>query len=165
MRGEDLPEVAAFLGLFTAAMLVAVAFLHYPVCSVLLLGSAGAAWLGHRHGLGLAELIRMFVAGALQALPVVIIISLIGMLIGVWKAGGVIPAFMNLSFDLLHPQGFLVTVFLLSAAVAMLLGTATGTFSTIGLVLAGVGAVTNVPYPVVVGAIVSRRLLLAAAVG
>jgi NhaC family Na+:H+ antiporter len=155
MRGEDLPEVAAFLTLFTLAMLVAVAFLHYPVYSVLLLGGAGAAWLGWRHGFTPSGLARMFVSGALQALPVVIIISLIGMLIGVWKAGRVIPAFMNLSFDLLRPQGFLVTVFLVSTAVALLLGTATGTFSTIGLVLAGVGAVTNVPYPVVVGAIVS----------
>lgn len=155
MREKDLPEIAGFLVLFTVAMLVTVAIWHRPAYAVLLAGSCGVVCLGLRHGFTLPELGRMFVFGALQAVPVVIIVSLIGMLTGVWKVGGVIPALMNWSFDLIRPQGFLLTVFLLTAMVAMLLGTATGTFSTIGIVLAGVGAVMDIPYPIVVGAIVS----------
>lgn len=155
MKAEDLPEVIAFLIFFAVSMLVTVTVWHRPAYIVLLVGSCGVVLLGLRHGFTGPELGRMFVAGALQAVPVVIIVSLIGMLTGVWKAGGVIPALMNWSFDFIRPQGFLLTIFLLTTMVAMLLGTATGTFSTIGIVLAGVGAVMDIPYPIVVGAIVS----------
>jgi NhaC family Na+:H+ antiporter len=155
LQSKNLLEVAVFLILFTIGMLATVAIWHRPAYIVLLSGSVGVVCLGLRYGLSLRELGEMFVSGVLQAVPVVIIVSLIGMLTGVWKIGGVIPALMNLSFDLIRPQGFLLTAFLLTAMAAMLFGTATGTFSTIGIVLAGVGAVLAIPYPIVVGAIVS----------
>lgn len=155
MKAKDLPEVVAFLIVFAVGMVVTVVVWHRPAYIVMLAGSCGVVLLGLRHGFTGPELGQMFVSGALQAVPVVIIVSLIGMLTGVWKASGVIPALMNLSFDFIRPQGFLLTIFVLTAMVAMLLGTATGTFSTIGIVLAGVGAVMDIPYPIVAGAIVS----------
>ena len=75
--------------------------------------------------------------GLYRSRHVVLILALISILIGLWKQNGTLATLIYYGFAFIRPEVFLVMVFVLSSLVSMLLGTAVGTASTIGIVLMG----------------------------
>lgn len=106
-------------------------FIAYPLAVSLLL----FVFVLNRRGFAVSDLLKMAIAGAHQALPVVKVLLLIGMLTAVWMAAGTVPALVYYGTQLISAQFFVLWSFGLTAAVSVLIGTSFGSAGTIGVAL------------------------------
>lgn len=83
------------------------------------------------------------------------ILALVGVVIPVWTASGTIPYMIDLGLRIVDPSFFLTFSFVLSVCISMLLGTSTGTLSSVGIPLIGLAVLLQIPLPMVAGALVS----------
>lgn len=93
--------------------------------------------------------------GIYNALQAVIILIVVGILVGVWIASGVVPAMIYYGLKLLSPGIFLVAALLICSITSLATGTAWGTLSTMGLALMGIAIGLDIPAPMAAGAIIS----------
>lgn len=93
--------------------------------------------------------------GVASALQSVIILIIVGILIGVWIASGVVPSMIYYGLKILSPSIFLVTTLLICSITSFTTGTAWGTISTLGLAFMAIAYGLNIPAPVAAGAIIS----------
>ena len=113
------------------------------------------AYVFYRKGYQPKELLNLSWAGAKSSIVVMQIFLLIGWLIAMWQAAGIIPMIIATGIDLIDPSLFIACAFLLTAIVSMILGTAFGTVGTIGIVLITMARAGNIPEDIVAGAIIA----------
>ena len=113
------------------------------------------AYVFYRKGYQPKELLNLSWTGAKTSIVVMQIFLLIGWLIAMWQAAGIIPMIIATGIDLIDPSIFIACAFLLTALVSMLLGTALGTVGTIGIVLITMAKAGNIPENIVAGAIIA----------
>lgn len=125
---------------------------HIP----LVLGALIAAILATtRLGYTWAEIeegILSSIAGTMQA---ILILAIIGMIIGTWILGGIVPILIYYGLQILNPAIFLVASCLLCCIIALATGSSWTTAGTVGIALMGVAAGLGVPAPMAAGAIIS----------
>lgn len=92
------------------------------------------------------------ISGTMQA---IIILAIIGMIIGTWILGGIVPTLIYYGLQILSPALFLVASCILCAIVSLSTGSSWTTAGTVGIALMGVGAGLGVPAPMAAGAIIS----------
>jgi len=92
------------------------------------------------------------IAGTMQA---ILILAIIGMIIGTWILGGIVPTLIFYGLKILSPSIFLVATCLLCAVVALATGSSWTTAGTVGIALMGVAAGIGIPAPMAAGAIIS----------
>lgn len=126
-------------------------FIVYPLLAAL--GLLMTALL--KRGFTFTALVKMAFAGAKQALPVVYILLLIGVLTAVWMAAGTVPALVYYGTHLISPRFFILWAFLLSSAISGLIGTSFGTVGTIGIALIVIARSSDIAVNPVAGAIVA----------
>lgn len=68
-----------------------------------------------------------------KSLIVLEVFILIGALISAWMAAGTVPAIVYYGINLIDPNLFILSAFILSAVVSILIGTSFGTVGTIGI--------------------------------
>ena len=124
---------------------------HIPM----LFGVCVASLVALRCGHGWQSIQDGMVAGITNALPSIIILMIIGVLIGVWILGGVVPTLIYYGLQILTPTYFLVAATVICAIASLATGTSWGTTGTIGVALMGVGAGLGLPLPLVAGAVLS----------
>ncbi|MFC6206591.1 Na+/H+ antiporter NhaC [Levilactobacillus tongjiangensis] len=90
-------------------------------------------------------------------IPIFIFI-LIGALISVWIAAGIIPSMMVFGFHLISAQWFVPSVFLVCAIIGTSIGSAFTIISTIGIALFGMGTTMGFNPALVAGAIISGAI-------
>ncbi|QZY54763.1 Na+/H+ antiporter NhaC family protein [Crassaminicella profunda] len=129
--------------------------LGYSALYGILFGILAIYMIAFFHGYPHKELFSMMFTGIKSAWVVLLIMSIVGMLIGVWMISGTIPTMMYMGFKYLSNLNFVLTAFLISSIISMVLGTSLGTISTVGLSLIGIGKGLHIPLPLLVGAIVS----------
>ena len=101
-----------------------------------LLGGLIVFWLyGRRKGFSRRELAVMAWQKLKKALIVVVVVFLIGIITGLWRASGTIAYCIVAGMQLVTPNLFLLIAFLLSAALSYVLGTSFGVSSTMGVIL------------------------------
>ncbi|MDD4377862.1 MAG: Na+/H+ antiporter NhaC, partial [Eubacteriales bacterium] len=93
--------------------------------------------------------------GIYNALQAVIILAVVGVLVGIWILGGVVPAMIYYGLKLLSPSIFLVAALLICSITSLATGTAWGTMGTMGLALMGIATGLGIPAPMAAGAIIS----------
>ena len=113
------------------------------------------AYVFYRKGYQPKELLTLSWTGAKTSIVVMQIFLLIGWLIAMWQAAGIIPMIIATGIDLINPSLFIACAFLLTAIVSMVLGTAFGTVGTIGIVLITMARAGNIPENIVAGAIIA----------
>jgi len=97
---------------------------------------------------------------ALNDLKIVfIIILLMGASIAMWLSSGTVAFLMVQGMVLAKGDFFLPVIYLLSAICSLLIGTALGTFSTVGLAFLGMGRAMGVPDPLLIGTLISGVFL------
>ena len=138
----------------TVVMFLCLAVWHLEPQIPLLLGcliAAAAALIGgcapREIGAGVVQSVR-------QALEAICILLLIGALIGVWIAAGVVPAMICWGLRLISPRLFLASAMLVCAILSMVLGS-WGTAGTVGLAFMGIARAFGVPLPLAAGAVIS----------
>lgn len=104
-------------------------------------------------------LARSALSETLQYKDLYITISLIGATVAVWLSSGTIPTMIYYGFNYIEGVNFLLFTFLCTGLCSFFMGTAVGTFSTIGLILYSIGTAIDIPAPILVGAIVSGAFI------
>ena len=92
------------------------------------------------------------ISGTMQA---IIILAIIGMIIGTWILGGIVPTLIYYGLQILSPGVFLVAACLLCCVVSLATGSSWTTAGTVGIALMGVAAGLGIPAPMAAGAIIS----------
>ena len=128
--GAD-PHIPMLLGVFVAAVMA---------------WKAGFEWEVVQAGM---------LKGISNSLQAIVILSIIGILIGVWILSGVVPTLLYYGLKILHPKIFLVATVLICSVCSLATGTSWGTTGTIGVALIGIGAGLGFPLPLVAGAVLS----------
>lgn len=111
------------------------------------------------NGFSPQELVNMSIDGFKKGINVMIILLLIGALVALWKQNGTLPALVYYASHFLKPQGFLLLSFITTSIISMILGTAVGTASTIGIVIMGLAHGFGYPLPIVAGAVISGSFI------
>jgi Na+:H+ antiporter, NhaC family len=96
---------------------------HIPM----LFGVCVASLVALRCGHGWQSIQDGMVAGITNALPSIIILMIIGVLIGVWILGGVVPTLIYYGLQVLSPTYFLAAATVICAIASLATGTSWGT--------------------------------------
>ena len=144
----------ASLGCTTAVMFFCLAVWHMEPQIPLLLGCVIASIAALIGGYGWRDIGTGIVRSVRQALEAICLLLLIGALIGVWIAAGVVPAMIRYGLGLISPRLFLASAMLVCAILSMVLGS-WGTAGTVGLAFMGIARAFGVPLPLAAGAVIS----------
>lgn len=90
-----------------------------------------------------------------SAMPALYFLMLTGFVSASWIASGTIPYMIYLGLEIISPQIFLFTAFLLCFIASMATGSSWAIVSSVGLALGAIATGLGIPLPIAVGAIVS----------
>ncbi len=108
-----------------------------------------------QRGFSVAALIAMGFSSTRKSLSVIGILLLIGAVTAVWMAAGTIPALVYYGIQSIHPQYFVLSAFVLTSVVSVILGTSFGTVSTVGVALMIVAKGADINPDLIAGAIIA----------
>ena len=111
--------------------------------------------LARRKGFSWRRVGGMALEGVKEALPVIRILLVIGVVTAVWREAGTIVAFVDYGIRLIRPRLFLLVAFLLSAVLSYALGTSFGVAGTAGVVFMTLARSGGVDPVVTAGVILS----------
>ncbi|NPC92033.1 Na+/H+ antiporter NhaC [Bacillus sp. WMMC1349] len=123
---------------------------HIP----LLICVAFLATVGSLKGYTWKELESGMISGIRNGIQPIMILSLIGILIGVWEYSGTIPTVTVYALNIIEPQYLLLTALISCLMISSLVGSSFTTVSTIGVALIGVAHAAGVPLTWVAGAVI-----------
>ena len=126
-------------------------FIAYPLLLTLIL----FVLLYLRRGYSLKPLMGMIYAGARKSFSVLSILLPIGALIAAWMASGTVPALVFYGIKLIHPEYFVLSAFLLTSLVSVLMGTSFGVVGTMGIALMIMARGSEANLDLVAGAIIA----------
>lgn len=106
-------------------------------------------------GFAVKSLIKMGFTSSQKAFPIINILLLIGAVTAVWMAAGTIPALVYYGTQLINPRYFILSAFVLSCFISVLLGTSFGTVSTVGVALMIMAKEGDINPHLVAGAIIA----------
>ncbi|MEW6623538.1 MAG: Na+/H+ antiporter NhaC [Bacillota bacterium] len=124
---------------------------HIP----LVLAAVVASLVAIKSGFKWSEIEEGALAGINAAMKAIIILMIIGMIIGSWMLGGVVPAMIYYGLMLLNPSIFLVAICLIACITSLATGSSWTTAGTVGVAAIGIGQGLGVPLYMVAGAVVS----------
>ncbi len=149
---DALIPIAITVAILMYAILVLEADVHIP----LVLGSIITALVAiYRLGYTWDELEKGFLETIDATMQAIIILAIIGMIIGTWILGGIVPTLIFYGLQILSPSFFLIASMLLCSIVSLATGSSWTTAGTVGIALMGVAAGLGVPGPMAAGAIIS----------
>lgn len=91
----------------------------------------------------------------MNAMQAILICCIIGLIIGSWIAGGIVPSIIYYGLKILSPRFFLVTCLLVCSVVSIATGSSWTTCGTMGVAMIGIGTGMGIPAPITAGAVVS----------
>ncbi|MEM9924681.1 MAG: hypothetical protein AAF915_13165 [Cyanobacteria bacterium P01_D01_bin.50] len=141
--------------IFSFVLLVISAFGGYFIVYPLLASMIALFLLLLKRGFKPNQLFKLAWAGSKKSFSVIYILLLIGVVIAVWMMAGTVPAIVYYGIQMINPSYFIVSAFLLSILVSLLIGTSFGTVSTIGIALMIMASGTSVNPHLTAGAIIA----------
>jgi NhaC family Na+:H+ antiporter len=154
-RQPTLTEALISLFSLVVGIGVSIAFYGLSPHMPMLFGVLVASIVALRCKYTWVEIQESMVRGITNALGSIIILMIVGILIGLWVLGGVVPTLVYYGLQVFSPTYFLPTAAIICAVASTATGTSWGTTGTIGVALMGVGAGLGVPLPLVAGAVLS----------
>ncbi|WP_034300129.1 Na+/H+ antiporter NhaC [Bacillus cihuensis] len=121
----------------------------------LIIGIIGTVLVGLKSGFKWDELEKMMVQGVSKAMPAIFILLVIGVIVGTWISSGVIPTMIYYGLTFIHPSFFVPAVALVTAIVAVTLGSSFTSIATIGLAFMVIGEGMGFPPGLIAGAVIS----------
>jgi Na+:H+ antiporter, NhaC family len=121
----------------------------------LTLAAAIAALIAIYNGERWSALMEAIVSGISNAMGAILILFAIGALIGTWIMAGTVPAMIYFGVQLLSPAIFYPSACLISAVVALSVGSSWTTAGTIGIGLIGIAQGLGLAPEITAGAVIS----------
>lgn len=148
-------EVIAVLIAFVGVIFLFLNVFEMPIQLALL-----AAWfvfiaLGKRLGLSYSDMEKGIIRGINRGMQAVLIILIVGMLIGSWIAGGIVPTIVYYGLSIMSPTIFLFATFIICMCCSLATGTSFGTAGTAGIAMMAIGGGFGIPAPLVAGVVIS----------
>lgn len=109
----------------------------------------------YKSGFSKREIVNMLMEGVLKIKNILIIFGLIGILTAVWRMSGTIPFILYYSVDLIKPEIFVLSTFLLCCTMSFLIGTSMGTAGTMGVICMMISNTIGINPLITGGAIIS----------
>jgi NhaC family Na+:H+ antiporter len=115
------------------------------------------AFISLKKGYTLKEIARISLNGGRQSFVVLKILTLIGAAIGIWMAAGTIPTIVYYSLRLtpLMPYTFALVTFVICCLASFLIGTSSGTASTVGIPLMIIARSGHANLNIIAGAVIA----------
>lgn len=150
--GISIIPVVVIVVFLALAIIVFETDAHIPI----LIGAAVGALIAV-YGLGYkwAEIESGIIASIGSVMQAILILAVIGMLIGSWIAGGIVPTLIYYGLQILSPSFFLISALLLCSIVALATGSSWTTAGTVGVALIGIAQGLGVSPALAAGCIVS----------
>ncbi|UOQ45888.1 Na+/H+ antiporter NhaC [Halobacillus salinarum] len=127
---------------------------HIPIVIAAIIVTLYGLKLGYRW----KELESAMTRGVSYGVPAIIILSLIGINVGVWVLNGTVQTITYYGLEVLSPSFFLVSAVIVTAVVATMTGSSWSAISTIGIALMGVAYGMSISPAITAGAIVSGAM-------
>lgn len=108
-----------------------------------------------RRGLTLKNILKISYSGAKESFVVLKILLLISALTAVWLSSGTIPSIVYYCTNLIKPNIFILSVFLICSITSFLIGSSLGTASTVGIPLMIIAKSGNIDLHIVAGAVIA----------
>ncbi|MDO4545026.1 MAG: Na+/H+ antiporter NhaC [Bacillota bacterium] len=122
---------------------------------MLLLSAVVAGLVGWKNGYKYDFMERGIFAAIHRALPAIVILGAVGMVIGSWMAGGVVPAMIYYGLAIMKPSIFYLAVCLITGIVALATGSSWTAAGTIGVAFIGIAQGMDMSLAITAGAIIS----------
>ncbi|MBR0598806.1 Na+/H+ antiporter NhaC [Sinanaerobacter chloroacetimidivorans] len=126
-------------------------YVHIP----LLAGGAFAAVIAIANGFKWSYLEKGIIKNIGNAMQALLILLTVGMLIGSWIAGGIVPSMIYYGLMILSPGIFLIATCLICCIVSLATGSSWTTAGTVGIALIGIGSGLGISLGMTAGAIIS----------
>ena len=140
------------IALLSVSIIVYGADVHMP----LIMGAIVAAAIAiFTLGFTWKEIEQGIVDSIGSTMQAILILAVVGSLIGVWIAGGIVPTLIYYGLQVLSPTFFLVASVILCSIVSIATGSSWTTAGTVGVALIGVAAGLGISVPLAAGAIIS----------
>ena len=142
------------------SMILSLVWLDIPVHINLIIAIAVTllvSWLNNGHNWSLLS--DAIDYGGKICIQPTIIMMLIGVLIASWIASGTVPMIIYWGLKLISPSVFLLTACLISAIIAIAIGSSWSTAGTVGVALMGVGLGLGINPAMTAGAVISGAYL------
>ena len=151
------------LGMSLIPVVVLIASLSYTIIVLdgsghipLIFGTVVAATISAAAlGMSWPDIQTGMTKGIVAALPAILILIIVGLLIGVWIASGVVPVMIFYGLKILAPGYFLAATLLICAVISLATGSSWSTAATVGLAMMGVGQALEIPPGMTAGAVIS----------
>ncbi len=101
------------------------------------------------------EIEEGIVASISSTLQAILILAIIGVIIGTWIIGGIVPTLIYYGLQILSPTFFLAASLLLCSVVSLATGSSWTTAGTVGIALIGIAQGLDIPLGLAAGAIIS----------
>ena len=121
----------------------------------LLLGAGAAGICAYGWGYTWTSIKDGFKRSISRTVPSLIILLILGMLIAVWIASGIVPALMYLGLNFFVAQWFLPLILLFCCVMALITGSSWSTIGTMGVAAIGISEGLGIPLHITAGAVVS----------
>lgn len=142
-------------GFLIAAMLSTILIFggkpHIPLVASIIVASAVGLLKGYKW----SDIEEGMIDSISSAMVSILMLLIVGIIVGTWTLGGVVPTMIYYGLDLLSPKIFLPTACLICGVVSLATGSSWGTLGTVGVALMGVGRGLGIPDGLIVGALVS----------
>ncbi len=158
-RPFSMSEALAVLVAIGLAMALSIFVFHVAAYLPLFGALAACCCLAARHGHSARAVAEMAWRGVKKAAIPIVMLTLIGALMGLWRLNGTSATLALYGGNIVRPRYFVVASFLVCGAVSLVVGTASGATSIIGLPLMIIGQTYQVPGPLLAGAIISGAYL------
>ena len=123
---------------------------------ILLLASLVGLAVGYFHSKSSGvHLRRGLIRSAVQTLPAVPMLLLIGCVSATWMLSGVVPLLIETGIELINPRFFLVITCMVCAFISILTGSSWTTIATIGVAFMGIGGLFGYSAAWIAGAVIS----------
>ena len=161
MEERKKPSTAFALISFFAIVLVLIVMINIGVNTTMSVfaGVIVAVIITKILGIPWKEVEKSIISTAADCMPTFLIVIMVGMLVGIWMAGGTVPSLMYYGMMVISPKILVPLAFVLCALTSEFTGTSFGSVATMGLAIVGIASTTSIPIPLVVGAIVSGAWL------
>lgn len=160
MKGNKVSEKYTFIILILTLIsiiscIILKIFLFYGFVASIV----AASCLFIKSGFSATELLNMIKKGLCECKSLFILMALIGAMISVWMASGVVPTMLYYGLKYMQGTNFLFATFVLTSIVSIFMGTAFGTISSVGIALLGLSKIFGIPSYILLGAIVSGAFI------
>ncbi|ACV22759.1 Malate-2H(+)/Na(+)-lactate antiporter [Slackia heliotrinireducens] len=153
-RRQPSAAVAVVSFLAIVAVLVVLINLNVDTTMSLFVATIMAALVAFALKIPWKETESVLLKTVADCIPTFIIVIMVGMLVGIWIAGGTVPALMYYGMKIVSPSILVPLAFILCFLTSEFTGTSFGSIATMGVAFVGIASTTNIPMALVIGAVV-----------